>query len=174
MWSDKVEYGTAADVHCTTHDFKVPFCMPEFSISKIIDHRLHVNNNKGKSGIGYEMIIGHDLTVQLDLVDYFKHKVLQWDGNTVHIKEPRGMLGKYDLNRCEMLKVVIQTVELNSTREATDQIDKILKSNYAKSEIKQVADTASHLNDEEITQLFNFLEDFKYSKSLKSSRRLNN
>ena len=47
MQSNKVYYSTAAGVYCTTHDVKVPFFMPEFSSSKIINHRLHVNNNKG-------------------------------------------------------------------------------------------------------------------------------
>ena len=58
--------------------------MPEFSSSKIINHRFHVNNSKGKSGIGYGMIIGRDLMVQLGLAADFKCQVLQWDGPTVH------------------------------------------------------------------------------------------
>ena len=28
MWSNKVEYITAAYLYCTTNDVKVPFCMP--------------------------------------------------------------------------------------------------------------------------------------------------
>ena len=63
MRSNKVEYGTAAGMYCKTHDVKVTFCMPEFSISNIINHRLHVYNEKGESGIGYDTIIGRDLMV---------------------------------------------------------------------------------------------------------------
>ena len=46
MRSNKVEYITADGVYCTTHYVKVPFYMPEFSSSKIINHFSHVKNGK--------------------------------------------------------------------------------------------------------------------------------
>ena len=54
-----------------THEVKVPFFMPDFSISKILFHRFHVDNNEGESGIGYDMIIGLNLMVQIGLLDDF-------------------------------------------------------------------------------------------------------
>ena len=83
--------------------------MPDFSSIKIINHRFHVDNNKGESGIGYDMIIGRDLMVKLGLTDSFKHQVLQWDGSTVHMKGPSGLIGKSDLTKREMHKVVMNT-----------------------------------------------------------------
>ena len=77
MRSNKVEYITAAGAYCTTHDVKVTFCMPEFSISKIIYHRFHVDNDKGDSVIGCDMIIGRDLVVQLGLTADFKRQFLK-------------------------------------------------------------------------------------------------
>ena len=44
------------------------------------------------------MIIGHDLMLQLGLLSEFKHQVLQWDGVTVPMKEPSGLLGKSYFN----------------------------------------------------------------------------
>ena len=73
-------------MYCTKHDVKVTFCMPHFSGSNIINHHFNVNNDKGKSVIGYDMIIGHDLMVRLVLTDNFKHQILQWDSTTVHMK----------------------------------------------------------------------------------------
>ena len=61
-------------MYCTTHDVKVPFCMPELTGSKIINHRFHVDNNEGELGIGYDMIIGSDLMVQLCLTADFSVK----------------------------------------------------------------------------------------------------
>ena len=90
--------------------------MPYLSSSKIIEHRFHVDHGKGKSGIGYDMIIGRDLMVQLGLSADFKHQVLQWDGVTVPMKEPRGLLWKEDLTSYEMRKVAMQTAEQFSTR----------------------------------------------------------
>ena len=55
------------------------------------------------------MIIGSDLMVQLGLKSGFNNQVLQWGVATVHMKEPSGLLGKSDLNKCEMREVVMQT-----------------------------------------------------------------
>ena len=67
--------------------------MPEFSSSKIINHSFHIDNDKGESGIGYDMIIGRDLMVQLGLTSNFKRQILQWYGATVNMKETINFLG---------------------------------------------------------------------------------
>ena len=63
MRSNRVYYSKAAGVYCINHDVEVTFCIPEFSIRKIINRRFHVDNDEGESGIGYDMIIGRDLMV---------------------------------------------------------------------------------------------------------------
>ena len=93
MCYNKVEYITTAGVYCTTQDDKSIFCMPEFSGSKIFNHCFHVDNDKGESGKGYDMIIDRDLMVQLDLTAKFKQQVLQWDGDNVHMKESIKFIG---------------------------------------------------------------------------------
>ena len=60
--------------------------MMEFSGSKIINQRFHIDNDEGESGIGYDTIIGSELMVQLGLTSDFKCQVLQWDGATVLMK----------------------------------------------------------------------------------------
>ena len=135
--------------------------MPEFSNSKIINHRFHIYNRKGKSSIGYDMIIGRYLMVQIGLTAKFKRQVLQRYGATLHIKEPRNFLGKSDLTKREMRKVVMNTAEPDSTREATDRMVKILDNTYEKADLEHVVDNAIHLNAEEITLLLSLLEDFK-------------
>ena len=60
--------------------------MLEFSISKIISHRLHVDNNKVELVIGYDMIIRRDLMVHLGLTVEFKRQVFQWGGAAVLTK----------------------------------------------------------------------------------------
>ena len=136
MRSNKVEYSMATGVFCTTHDVKVLFFMPYFSSSKIINNFFHVNNYKGESGIGYAMIIFRDLMVQLGLTANFKRQATQWGGATVQVKEPSGLLGKSDLNKRDMRKLVMQTAELYSTRKSTERMVKILDSNYAKAHLK--------------------------------------
>ena len=159
MRYNTVEYGTDSGMHCLAHDVKVPFYMPDFYSSKMINHCFHVDNEKGELGIGYDMIIRRDLMVQLGLTANFKHQFLQYDGTTLNIKEPRDLLGKSDLNKSDICKVVMQTSEPASTREATEIMVKILNSTYAKAYLKQVADNTTQLNAEERTQLLSLIED---------------
>ena len=58
-----------------------------------------------------------------------------------------------------MREVVMQTEEPDSTREATDQMEKIPDSTYAKAELEQVVN-ARQLNPEEIPLLLSRLKDF--------------
>ena len=109
--------------------------MPELSSNKIINHLFHVDNDKGESGIGYDMIIGRDLIVQIGLTATFKRQVLQWNGATVHMKEPIGLLGKSNINNREMSKVVMQTTESDSTRGATEQTIKIPDNTHTKANL---------------------------------------
>ena len=160
IWSNRVEYSTAAGVYCSTHDVKVPFCIPEFSGSKIINHRFHVDNDEGELGIGHDIIIGRDLMVQLGLTADFKRQVLQWDGATVHMKDSRNFLGQSDLTKREIRGVATQTAEPASMREATERMAKILDSTYAKATLEQVV-KSSQLNAEERTLLLSLLKDFE-------------
>ena len=104
--------------------------------------------DKGELGIGYDMIIGRDLMVQIGLTADFKRQVLQWGGATVNMKEPRNLLGQFYLTKREMREVIMQTPELASTRDATERMVKILDSIYAKSDLEQVLDNASQINSE--------------------------
>ena len=81
--------------------------MPELSSSKIINHRFHVHNAKGESGIGYDTIIGRDLMVQLGPKTDFKRQILQWDGATVNMKEPSNFLGQSDQTKRKIREVVM-------------------------------------------------------------------
>ena len=107
MRSNKVEYSTAAVLYCKTHGVKMNFFIPDFSSIKIIDDCFHVDDEKGELGIGYDMIIVHDLMVKLGLTSNLKRQLPQWDGITVSMKEPRGLLGKSYLTSREMRVVVM-------------------------------------------------------------------
>ena len=113
------ENSTTAGPYLATYNVNVSFCMPYFSSRKIILHHFHVDDNEGKSGIEYGMIIGSDLMIQLGLYSYFKHQVLQLDGVTIPKKEPVGLLSQSDLTSHEVHEVETQTAEPVSTREYT-------------------------------------------------------
>ena len=75
--SNKVDYSLADIPYSTTHDIKPPFSMSEFSTRKIITNRFHVENAECDSGIGYDIIIGHNLMLQIDPGDNFGRKILE-------------------------------------------------------------------------------------------------
>ena len=83
MCSNNMEYIIVTGPYCITHDVKMTFFMPYFSISKIISHQFHVDKNEDESGIGCVIIIGRDMMVQLGLfttisINYFNGMVLQY------------------------------------------------------------------------------------------------
>ena len=78
------------------------------------------------------------------------------------MKYPSGMLGKKDLTSHDMRKVVMQTSEPVSTREATERLVKILDSTYAKDDLQQVAANTIHMISEDRTELPRLIQDFEY------------
>ena len=81
--------------------------MPDFSSSKIVSHKFHVDNNEGESVIGYEIVIGRDLMLQLGLSAKFKYQALKCYGFTVTMKESNGLLEKTDLTSCKIRNMVM-------------------------------------------------------------------
>ena len=66
------------------------------------------------------------------------------------MKDPRNLLGQYDLTKREMSEVVMKTAEPASTREATERMVKILDITYKKADLKKLVND-SQLNAEERT-----------------------
>ena len=112
-------------------------------------------------GIGYDMIIGSDLMIQLGISVDFKHSVIQWDGVTVPMKKLRSLLGKSDSASFKMREVSVKTSEPALIREATERLLKILDSTYAKADLKKIAGNATPLNYEERPQIIWILKDFE-------------
>ena len=44
--------------------------------------------------MSYDMFIVQDPILNLGLLDNFKHTLIHWGGDTVPVKEPRGLLGQ--------------------------------------------------------------------------------
>ena len=81
--------------------------MTKFSSSKIITHCFHVENAQGDARIGYNMIIGCDLMVQLGLKANFESQILEWDEAVIFKKYQGNFLGQYDLTKHNIREVVM-------------------------------------------------------------------
>ena len=144
--ANKVKYRMADGLYKTTHGVNVPFFMPEFYSSKIITHDFHVYNAWGGEGFGCDVIVGHYLLVQLGLKSDFGRQILERENTVVPMKEPGNFLGQSDSTKRDMQEVVIQTVEPDSTIEATEILLSILGSTYSKADLDKVSAAAFHLD----------------------------
>ena len=68
--------------------------------------------------------------VQLGLTAGFKRKFLQWEGASLHMKEPISLLHKSDLTKRKKHKGFMKTAEPAYTREAIERMVKILDITY--------------------------------------------
>ena len=99
--------------------------------------------------------------LQLGLAADIKRQLLQWDGDTVHMKVSINLLGQSDLTKCEMREVVMHTAEPASAWEDTERMVKILYSKYANTDLEQVAANDIHMNADKRTLLLSLLENFE-------------
>ena len=58
----------------------INFTLPEFSSSRSIKWKVHVDNNTPTNQARYDMIMGTDLMEELGVDVSFKHKTISWDG----------------------------------------------------------------------------------------------
>ena len=67
--------------------------MSELSRRNIIAQQFQVYDEKGDKGIDYYMIIVQYLMVQLSIIANFKRNILEWESDTVPMKELLNMKG---------------------------------------------------------------------------------
>ena len=158
---NKQQYDTAGGTYTSDYDVKINFTMPEFSASKIINQRFHVDNEEEDMNIGYDMIIGRDLMTKLGLITDYKRKVLTWDDISVPMRSAYHTDSKPTFSRAEIRQIMTQTAEPIATQEATERIVKILDSKYEKADLDEVAANAEQLNKPQQRKLLSLLKDFE-------------
>lgn len=158
-WKKSVKkFNTAGGEVSTEYVTNVNFNLTEFSESKIINWKFNVSENS--NDLGYDMIIGRDLMVELGLIINFKDKKVSWEGIDMPMRD-FNQLRKLNLSRREMRAVIQASHEPIVTEEATKRMIKILDSNYKKADLAQVAAGAKHLTKEERSKLYNLLMEYE-------------
>ncbi len=54
-------YDTVGGEYKIKYDIKIDFTMPEFSSSKVIHHRFHIDQSTNEENLGYDVILGRDI-----------------------------------------------------------------------------------------------------------------
>ena len=81
--------------------------MTYFSSRNIISQRFHVDNDDNESVIGYDMIIGQYLMVQLGLTTKLEQQVLFSDNDVVLMKDPGNLPVQPNLTKRKIHEVVM-------------------------------------------------------------------
>ena len=115
--------------------------LPEFSDKKNITW--HFSLFKGNE-VGYNVVIGRDLMLELGMEISFTKKTVAWEGIEILIRDFT-RLRKWNISRMEMKAIIQELSKPIVTQEVTDRIIKILDSKYKKANLRVVIDSAKHL-----------------------------
>ena len=160
-WHNKKEeklhtYATGGGPIQTHYESNVHFILPEFSDKKIINWNCSVTDSKD---IGYDMIIGRDMMIELKInLTFDKQKVI-WEGIEIPMRD-FNRLRRWNLSKYEVKAIIQEMKEPIVTKRATERMIKILDSKYEKADVKQVIDGAMHLNEREKSLLYKLLTNY--------------
>ena len=131
----------AAGGNCKTKYYiNIDFILPEFSETRIINHKFHIDSSKYNT-LGFYMIKEQYLMKKLVMIVGFNSKNSIW----VIWRSWDNCL-KPTLSRDKINQVMQHTAEPKVIRESTEVILKILDSKYKKSNLKEISQSEHQLN----------------------------
>jgi hypothetical protein len=154
-----IEYLTAAGSLSSTAKIPLQISLDEFGGATKILHDFDVDPNP--EGIGYDMIIGRDLLLKLNIDLRFSEKNIKWEDKIVQMKSFSDIWKDTHPTRAEMRATFLKSVEPKATKEETERITKILDANYEKANLEEVVENATSLNREQKRKLLKTLKKFE-------------
>jgi hypothetical protein len=149
----KTEWLTQGGTFHTSSKCTTNFLLNEFYESKIIEWILHVNKTFGPHQ--YDMIIGHDLMSQLEIILDFDGQTMMWDESTIKMKEYKDLL---DINSpINEFYWHEEIYESQALIDASSRLKKILDAKYEPADLDKIARNCDYLTDDEQTQLLSLL-----------------
>ena len=95
------------------------------------------------------------------MIDKFKHTIIEWKNILVPTKYPSNILGMINITKNYMIKVLIQNVEPDYNKEATENIVNILGGNHFRGNIGKVEYRDTCKNIKETKLLLGLLNEFE-------------
>ena len=137
----RTTWTTKAGVFKTEKTVKAKFKLPEFFQNCDIQWKLHVDQSDPKD-TAYDMIIGRDILHELGIDLLFSQGVMQWEGATVPMRDPKWLNSKH----IEQLEDEIFAMEDPLTTEA-ERIQSIIDVKYAPQDVDKIVEDCAHLTD---------------------------
>ena len=110
------EYATGSGTLKTKYESKVYFSLPEFSNQKIINWVFNVTSLED---LGYDVILGRDILLNLNMNISFEKRNIAWEGIEIPMRD-FNKLRKYKFNKMEFKPFIQERDEPIVTQEATD------------------------------------------------------
>ena len=147
-------WATGAGSMHTKRESTVKFKLNEFSSSKEIEWKFHVDESDLNSkSIGYDMIIGLDLMSELGLIINCRKNVIDWED----IQIPMTSKGTRFTERKQLKALLLSTEEPVSTASEKSRLINILDAKYEKANLDDLAEQSKNLNDNQQKALRNLL-----------------
>ena len=108
-------------------------------------HYFHIDNNKGDPVIGYDMIIGIDMMVQIGLTAAFKDQLLQWDGSVLPMKEQSILIGQKRFSNYQYAQGENTDCINSPPPKATEIMINNIVITYTKVDLEQVVANETHI-----------------------------
>ena len=129
-------------------DALVEFKLPEFSNSRTIGAKVHVDDITNPDNAQYDMIMGTDLLESLGIDLLFSKKLVTWDDLQIPMKN-RGTITDRDITK----NIYEATQEPSILRMSEDRHNEIIKQMYAKIDIDEHVKMLKHLSSKEQVKL---------------------
>ena len=130
----------------TTTKCQAQFTIPELHDNRLIEWDLHVAKDLG----AYDMIIGRDILTDLGIDIRFSNNTVEWDDSEIPMKD-------VDLEFQESYHLGDGDV----ADDAMDRIKAILDAKYEPANLREVADEAEHLPQDERDKLHELLKRYE-------------
>ena len=129
----------------TTYKCQSSFVLPEFFRDRVIEWDLHVSSNLG----AYDMIIGRDILSALGIQFDFATMSMKWEQAIVPMKDSSAVAEE-----------AFHIQDPEAIMDASSRLKGILDAKYEKADLHEVAESATHLSDDERQRLQSTLEEY--------------
>ena len=139
-------WNTPAGTFETHEKLDLDFTMPEFHKNKVITWQAHVTRRP----MNYDIIIGEDLLKELGFVINYREETITWEDATIAMKP------------MDAAAPTFFGLEGDDTPELmAEKMHGILAAKYSPADLQEVADSCTHLNEEERKKLHTLLKRYE-------------
>ena len=143
---------TKAGTFTTTKQCKIKFRLPELFNDRIIEYKVHVDEQTQSEETYYDMLLGGDICSELGIIIDYKNNVVQWDGATVPMVDREVFCSNTMFN-----DLYEESFESEAARSATSRMTRILDNDYHKADLPAIVEKCTHLSKEERAKLLALL-----------------